>query len=159
MSVAVLITGALFRPPALKTSKAGKNYAVATLKAAADNAVDFWTVLAFSESAVAELMRLDEGDKIAAQGSLKVETFIGKDGATRIGRTVLADSVLALKPKPREPKAAKAKGGNPAPIAPAVSAAPSARRPDGPAPSVFDNAEPGDLYSKKSGDIDDEIPF
>jgi single-stranded DNA-binding protein len=159
MTVAVLITGSLSRPPALKTSKAGKPYVVATLKVAADNAIDFWTVLAFSESAQAELMRLDEGDKIAAQGSLKVETYVGKDGSTKISRTVLADHVLALKPKPRAPKSAKAAVETPTSIAPAAPPAPSARRPNGPAPSYFDNAEPGDLYGKKPGELDDEIPF
>jgi hypothetical protein len=51
MTVFALITGALFRAPELKTAKTGKAYATATIKVAADNTADFWSILAFSESA------------------------------------------------------------------------------------------------------------
>ena len=98
----------LWRPipaPELKTAKTGKPYVTATIKVAADNAVDFWSVLAFSESAQAELSRLGEGDKISAQGSFKVEPYTARDGQTRINRTLFADHVLALRQPPRERKA------------------------------------------------------
>jgi single-stranded DNA-binding protein len=115
MSAFVLVSGALFRAPEQKTSKAGKPFVTATIKVAADNSADFWSVLAFSESAQAELMRLGEGDKISAQGSLKVELYAGRDGQTRINRTVFADHVLALRQPPRE---RKPKAENPGRTAP-----------------------------------------
>ena len=104
MSAFVLITGALSRAPELKTSKSGKAYVTATIKVAADNAAEFWSVLVFSESTQAELLRLVEGDKVSVQGALKVEPYTARDGQTRINRTVFADHVLALRQPPRERK-------------------------------------------------------
>src|SRR5271170_7631031 len=104
MSASVLVSGSPSRGPELKTAKSGKAYATATVKVAADNAVDFWSVLAFSETAQAELMRLGEGDKLSAQGSFKVEPYTARDGQTRINRTLFADHVLALRQPPRERK-------------------------------------------------------
>ena len=92
MTAFALVSGALSRAPELKTAKSGKAYVTATIKVAADNAVDFWSVLAFSESAQAELSRLGEGDKISAQGSFKVEPYTARDGQTRINRTHLCRS-------------------------------------------------------------------
>ena len=108
MTALALISGALFRAPELKTAKTGKPYVAASLRVTADNAADYWSVLAFSESAQAELMRLGEGDKLSAQGSFKVELYTARDGQTRINRTIFADHVLALRQPRRErkPKAA-----------------------------------------------------
>ena len=104
MTAFALISGALFRAPELKTAKTGKPYVAASLRVTADNATDYWSVLAFSESAQAELMRLAEGDKVSAQGSFKVELYTARDGQTRINRTIFADHVLALRQPPREKK-------------------------------------------------------
>jgi single-stranded DNA-binding protein len=106
MTVAVLVSGSLFKNPEMKTSKAGKSYATASIRtASADNtAADFWNLLIFSETVVAQLMQLTEGDKLAVQGSCKIELFNGK-----ISRTVFVDAILPLRAPPREkkPKAAK----------------------------------------------------
>src|SRR5271170_5425648 len=117
MTAFALVSGALSRAPELKTSKSGKPYVTATIKVAADNAAEFWSVLAFSESAQAELMRLGEGDKVSVQGSLKVEPFAARDGQTRINRTVFADHVLALRQPPRERKSRASTFGTGAPQA------------------------------------------
>jgi single-stranded DNA-binding protein len=108
MSVAVLISGSIFREPQQRTSQSGKRYVSATIKAAAaDNSTsDFWSVLAFGDTAGAELMRLGVNERLAVQGSLKLETYT-KDGETKISRTVFADSVLALRAPPRERKPKK----------------------------------------------------
>jgi single-stranded DNA-binding protein len=104
MTAFALISGALFRAPELKTAKTGRPYVAASLRVTADNATDYWSVLAFSETAQAELMRLGEGDKISAQGSFKVEPYTARDGQARINRTMFADHVLALRQPPRERK-------------------------------------------------------
>jgi single-stranded DNA-binding protein len=104
MTAVALITGALSRTPEQKTSKAGKPYVLATVKVAADNSVDFWTIMGFSETVQTELSRLGEGDKLSAQGSFKVEPYTARDGQTRINRTIFADHVLALRQPPRERK-------------------------------------------------------
>src|ERR1700686_2891383 len=111
MSVAILISGSIFREPQQRTSQSGKRYVTTTLKAAAaDNSTsDFWSVLAFGDTAGAELMRLAVGERLAIQGSLKIETYV-KDGETKISRTIFADHVLAVRqpPKERKPKVAPA---------------------------------------------------
>jgi hypothetical protein len=106
MSVHVLVSGSLFKNPEIKISRSGKSYASASIRtASADDATaDFWNLLIFSTSVQEELMRLSEGDGLAAQGSLRLEVFDGK-----ISRTVFVDAILPLRAPPRErkPKAEK----------------------------------------------------
>jgi single-stranded DNA-binding protein len=103
MSTYVLVSGSLFRAPEQRTSKAGKLYVTATIKAKDGDAFQFWRVTAFSESVQAELMRLTDGDALSVQGALKAETY-EKNGATKLSLSVVADHVLAQRqpPKPRE---------------------------------------------------------
>jgi single-stranded DNA-binding protein len=133
MTALALISGALFKEAETKIARAsGKPFVVAKLKVAADNALDFWRIVAFSETAQAELLRLGEGDKLSAQGSLKLEIYSSKDGEQKLSRTLIADHVLALRPPPR---ARKPK------VAPATAAdGPAAPGPREPAP--FDDAIP-----------------
>jgi single-stranded DNA-binding protein len=106
MTVAVLVSGSLFKNPELKTSKTGKTYATASIRtASADNtAADFWNLLVFGDTAQVDLMRLSEGEKLAAQGSLRLELYNGK-----ISRTVFVDAILPLRAAPRTPKMKAAK--------------------------------------------------
>jgi single-stranded DNA-binding protein len=140
MSVAILVSGSIFREPVQRTSQAGKRYVVTTLKAAAaDNSTsDFWSVLAFGDTAGAELLRLAVGERVTIQGGLKLELF-EKDGHARISRTIFVDHVMALRqpPKERKPKAAK--------VAPTSQGQPLERA----------NIVP----STASPDLDDDIPF
>jgi hypothetical protein len=62
MTAHVLVSGTLFREPKQRTSKAGKPFVTATLKAKDGETAQWWKVLAFSESVRAELMRLTDGD-------------------------------------------------------------------------------------------------
>lgn len=107
MSAQVLIRGTLFRSAEQRTSKSGKPFVTATLRCREGEATEWWKVLLFSESAQAELLRLQDGDALAAQGALRVETY-DRDGETKISLTIIADQVLALRqpPKPRKEKAA-----------------------------------------------------
>jgi single-stranded DNA-binding protein len=112
MTVAILVSGSIFKEPQQRTSQSGKRYVVATIKAAAaDNASsDFWSALAFGTTAGDELMRLAVGERVAIQGGLKLETYTANDGTTKISKTIFVDHVLAVRQPPREkkPKAAKA---------------------------------------------------
>jgi len=56
-------------------------------------------VLAFSDTAQAELLRLDDGDALSVQGALRVEAY-SKDGEPRVGLTVIADAAIMDWPKP-----------------------------------------------------------
>jgi len=136
MSVQVLVTGSIFREPQERNSASGRSYVTTTVKAAgADNeSSDFWSVLAFGDTAKSELMRLRVGEKVSLQGKPRLEIF-EKDGKARISRTVFADGVLALRAPPREKK----------------SRAPEAERP----PLERGNVQP----SAPPAGFDDDIPF
>jgi single-stranded DNA-binding protein len=115
MSAHVLVTGALFRQPEQRTSKAGKPFVTAKIRAKDGDSTQWWKVLAFSESAGAELLRLGDGDAVSAQGQLKAELY-ERDGETRLSLSIIADVVLAL----RQPAKAKSR--------PEGKAAPMSRR-------------------------------
>ena len=138
MTVSVMVTGSLPRAPELKTSKAGKSYVFLTIKSSAGNEVEFWTVLAFGETEQAQLLRLGEGEKLAVQGSLKIEAKMLEGGEIKIRRTIFVDAVLSLKPKPREAK-------------------PKADKMARAAPARGETATP-DLTAR-GRDFDDSIPF
>jgi single-stranded DNA-binding protein len=146
MTVAVLVSGSLFKNPELKTSRSGKTYATASIRtASADNsAADFWNLLVFSTSVQEELLRLSEGDKLAVQGSVKLEIYNGK-----ISRSVFVDAILPLRAPPREkkPKAAK-----PAPTSQGL-----AEQSHHPAPPSSDVEGPTERAP--SSFYDDDIPF
>jgi single-stranded DNA-binding protein len=99
-----LVNGQLFRAPEQKTSKSGKPYVTATIRAKDGDASQFWRVTAFSETAQAELMRLGDGDAVSVQGPLKVETY-EKDGATKLSMSLIADRAVGLRQPPKERKA------------------------------------------------------
>lgn len=101
----VLMTGSLYRAPEQKISKAGKPFVVATIRAKDGEASAWWKVMGFSESAGAELMRLADGDAVSVQGSMRAELYRPEGGEARINLTVFADSVLPLRPAPKQRKA------------------------------------------------------
>src|SRR5215472_17602384 len=107
MSAHVLISGTLFRSPEERTGKtSGKNFVVATVRVRDGEAAQYWRVLAFSDTAQSELLRLEDGDALAVQGSLRAEAY-SKDGEPRVGLTVIADVVLPLRrPRKREERQA-----------------------------------------------------
>ena len=105
MTVYAMFTCTVFREPQRRNSAAGRPYVTLTVKtSAADNSnAEFWSVLAFGDSAQEELMRLGVNEKLALQGTMKIETYV-KDGETKIGRTLFCDHVLALRAPPKEKK-------------------------------------------------------
>jgi single-stranded DNA-binding protein len=99
-----LVTGQLPRPPEQRTGKSGKQFAKATVRVKDGDASQFWTVMAFGETAQAELMRLRDGDSVSIQGGFKAELYRPADGGEpRVSLTIFADAVLPLRsaPKPR----------------------------------------------------------
>jgi single-stranded DNA-binding protein len=119
MTAHVLITGAIFRAPESRTSKAGKTFRTATIKAKGDDALTWWKIIVFSESAGAELLRLSDGDAVSVQGALRVETY-AKDGVTKISLTCIADAVLPLRAAPKERKAKSGDASHDRPEKPAA---------------------------------------
>lgn len=112
MTILALVNGILFRPPQQRTAKTGRLFVTATIRVKPfDNSLGgdgsrFIRVVAFSESVQSELMRLQDGDALSAQGQLSAEVF-EKDGEHRVSLSLVADQVLALRqpPRQRKPKA------------------------------------------------------
>jgi single-stranded DNA-binding protein len=115
MTAFALANGALFKAPEQPTSKTGRPFVTATIRAKDGDASQFWRITAFSESAQAELMRLGEGDALAVQGSFRAELYTPEGGETRVSLSIIADHVLALR---QPPKARKAHASGPQSDAP-----------------------------------------
>lgn len=109
MTAHALVTGQLFRAPQSRTSKAGKPFITATLKAKDGDGAQWWKLLVFSETAQAELLRLSDGDALAVQGTLKVELYQPEGGEPRLSLSIVADHVLALR-QPQRQRERKAAG-------------------------------------------------
>ena len=68
----------------------------ATLKVKDGEASQFWNVIAFADTPVAELLQLREGESISVQGKLQSNEY-EKDGQKRVSLGVVVDHVLALR--------------------------------------------------------------
>jgi single-stranded DNA-binding protein len=76
-----LIAGRLHGKPAERTSKAGKAYATAKLRVSLGSGEIVWVgVVAFSDSAMAALLSLEDGDSAALAGALNASAYTDKDG-------------------------------------------------------------------------------
>ena len=106
MTATAMVSGKLAKPPERKVSKAGKPYAVASVRVGGGDAVMWWKVMAFEDDEVERLMELGEGETVAASGSFNAETYTSKrDGQTKIAFTLLADALLGPRKRKRESKA------------------------------------------------------
>ena len=92
-----LISGKLYGQPTERTSKTGKPFAIAKVRAATGEGESmFINVLAFSDSAQAALLALADGDSVALTGSLTPKTWTDKEGNTRPGLDLVAHQVLTV---------------------------------------------------------------
>ncbi len=106
MTIQALISGSVFRKPEKKISKNGKEFTAGTLRCQDGESFQFVRFVAFSESAQAELMRLDDGDSVSVQGPLKAELFTPEGGEARVSLSIVAAQALPLRAPPRERKPA-----------------------------------------------------
>jgi single-stranded DNA-binding protein len=93
MSASALLSGALHKAPERRTSKGGKAYVSATMREGSGDAVTWWKILCFSETAAEELLALADGDAVAVSGAFKVEIY-EKNGEQRLSHTVFVDRVI-----------------------------------------------------------------
>jgi single-stranded DNA-binding protein len=105
MTAFAIVTGSLFKAPERRTSKTGRPYVTATIRAKDGDAPQWWRVTAFSEGVQTELMGLADGDSCCVQGAFKAELFQPEGGEARVSLSIVADHVLALRQPPRERKA------------------------------------------------------
>ena len=98
----VLISGALFRDPVARMSKANRQFVTALIKSGPPNDCQWCNVACFDALAQSELLRLKAGDSISVQGFARVSVFQDKAGIHRASIDVTANHVLALRqPKPK----------------------------------------------------------
>jgi single-stranded DNA-binding protein len=103
MTIHALATGVLWKSPEQRTAKSGNPFTTATVRGKDGDATQWVKVLAFSETAQTELMRLCDGDAVSLQGSLSAEIYQPAGRDARISLTIFFDAILPL----RRPKPAK----------------------------------------------------
>jgi single-stranded DNA-binding protein len=104
MSLHALVSGSLWENPERRQSKNGKNFVLASLKTEVGAETRTVKVLAFSETVQEQLMEMHHGDALSVTGGFKAEIWEPENRGARISMTVFAESVMALKPKPKAPK-------------------------------------------------------
>lgn len=109
--IEALLSGKLAGKPELLHSKTGKPYARGRLRVplGADETV-FARLTAFSESACAALLALDDGDAAAVAGTLKPGAWVDKDGAPKANIDVIVGQVLTAYHVRRKRDAVQAAG-------------------------------------------------
>ncbi len=95
MTIDALIAGKLHARPEERTSKTGKPFATAKMRAAAgDGESLFVNIIAFDPAAVAALLALDAGDSLAVSGGLTPKVWTDREGTARPALDVVAHAVL-----------------------------------------------------------------
>ena len=106
-----LIAGKVFGQPKTMTSKAGKPFATAKVRAAAgEGEALFVNVIAFDAGAVAALMALGDSDSVALAGSLTPKVWTDREGNTRPAVDLVAHQVLTAYHVTRKRKAVQPPG-------------------------------------------------
>jgi hypothetical protein len=147
MSARVLLSGVLDKAPVRMTSKAGKTYLRASVKAGNGPDAKWWSIFVFAEAAIETLEALTVGEAFAASGTFDATIWAPEGREPRVNLSMTADAILsARKPKAktegasRKPRAATGRDR-----AQASWAAPA-------------RAEVGTPFAEE-GAFDDEIPF
>jgi single-stranded DNA-binding protein len=95
--IETLVTGKLYGAPKYGTTKNGGSYANAKIKIpAGDGDTLFASIITFSETSVQALCALTDGDPVACVGTLKVSTYVSKNGDTRVSLDITVSQVMTL---------------------------------------------------------------
>lgn len=101
-----LVGGKLFKAAEERRAASGKTFVTANVRAA-DGEGDgmFVNVVAFSDSAKAALLALEDGDSLSLAGTLKIATYEARDGSVKPKVSMVAHSVLTAYHVSRKRKA------------------------------------------------------
>ena len=106
MSIDALVTGRLWKNPEERRSSAGKTFVTANVRAAdGDGESLLVNVVAFSDSAKASLLALEDGDSVSLAGTLKIGTYEARGGSVRPSVSMVAAKVLTAYHVARKRKA------------------------------------------------------
>ena len=110
MTISVLVTGRLIADPERRTGQSGKPFTLARIVAQTDDGEAVVSLIAFGTTSE-QLAAMGKGDTVSVTGRAKVNTWTGKDGASRAGLSVIADALLTPYHLRRK-RAAAAVGGD-----------------------------------------------
>jgi hypothetical protein len=105
MSARAVVNGALFKAPASKVSKAGKSYVLATIREGKGDAARWWKAFVFGDDAMAEVLRLGDGDPLAVAGEFDCQAYKTDACEDRLSWSIMVDGVLSAR------KPTRAEGG------------------------------------------------
>ena len=97
MSARAIVSGALFKAPVSKVSKGGKPYALATVREGKGDAARWWKVFVFGDVAMAEVLRLGDGDPLAVAGEFDCQAYKTDAGEDRLSWSIMVDGVLSAR--------------------------------------------------------------
>lgn len=90
-----LIAGRLYGQPTERTSKTGKPFAVAKVRATSGEGESiFVNVIAFDLAPCTALLALADGDSVALSGAITPKVWIDKEGSARPALDLVAHHVL-----------------------------------------------------------------
>ncbi|MCZ8165768.1 single-stranded DNA-binding protein [Silanimonas sp.] len=93
--IEALISGKLVGKPEPRTSRGGTAYVLARLRVPSGvDDLHFVRLTAFSDTACAALLALDDGDAVAVAGTLKAGAWQDRDGAARPNLDMVVAQVL-----------------------------------------------------------------
>ena len=97
MSIEALILGKLHQRAEQRTSKTGRPFVTAKVRAAAGDGESLLVnVIAFGDAACAALLVLDAGDSVALAGTLKPGAWTDREGHARPSLDMVAAQVLTV---------------------------------------------------------------
>jgi single-stranded DNA-binding protein len=103
-----LIAGKVYGQPKQMTSKAGKPFATAKVRAAAgEGEALFVNVITFDAGTMAALLALCDGDSVALAGSLTPKVWTDREGNSRPAVDLVAHQVLTAYHVTRKRKAVR----------------------------------------------------
>lgn len=92
-----LISGTLHDAPAMKTSKAGKEYCTGKIKDESTNPATWASIVCFEEQA-ATLAGMQKGEALSVSGKLTVDVYQPAQGEPRANISITCDSIITMKP-------------------------------------------------------------
>lgn len=101
-----LVAGKLYGAPVERTSKAGRPFVTGKMRVATGNGESLFVgLVAFSDSAIAALLALADGDGCSVAGTLTASAFLHKDGMPRPALDMVVSHVLSAYSVGRKRKA------------------------------------------------------
>jgi hypothetical protein len=120
MSIDALVSGVLHSKPTARTTKVGRTFATAMVRAPVRGGTDteappvcFVSVIAFDDAAVSALLALEAGDSVSLAGEATPKVYAPASGEPRASLDLLAHAVVSPYSVQRKRQAARARDGEP----------------------------------------------